>query len=126
MTPTQLAVLAQAPCSSTMVGFGPPLAAARVVAWAEAIWLKGMSRAAMATARAGMMRRSFACCTARATFTVISFAGMPSDRSVAWRGPQQAIPLLRLLGRQLAAGIGPVTALVSAALEFKVVRNPAS
>src|SRR5271163_1277152 len=58
-----------------MVGLGPPLAAARVVAWAEAIWLKGIIRAALATARAGMMRRSLACCAARAIFTVVSFSG---------------------------------------------------
>src|SRR5260370_6758386 len=58
-----------------MVGLGSPLGVARVVVWAEAIWLKGMIRAAVATARAGMMRRSLACCAARAMFTVISFSG---------------------------------------------------
>jgi hypothetical protein len=34
-----------------------------------------MIRAAVATARAGIIRRSLACCAARATFTVISFSG---------------------------------------------------
>ncbi len=60
MTPVQLAVLAQAPCSSTTAGLGPPLGA---VVWAEAIWLRETTRAettraAMATARAGTMRCS--------------------------------------------------------------------
>jgi hypothetical protein len=60
-----------------MVGFGAPLAAARVVVWAEAIWLKGMITAAMAMAKAmaGMIRRSLACRAARAMFTAISFSG---------------------------------------------------
>ena len=57
-------------------GLGPAAGGQRdVVVWAEAIWLRGMIRAAMATARAGMMRRSLACCAARAMFIVISLSG---------------------------------------------------
>src|SRR5579862_8686320 len=73
MTAVQLAVLAQAPCSSTMVGLGSSLRMARVVAWAEAIWLRGMIRAAMA--RAGMMRRSLAWRAAWAMFIASSLSG---------------------------------------------------
>src|ERR1700744_3299108 len=95
MTAAQLAVLAQAPCSSTMDGLGPPLAAARVVGWAEAIWLSGMTRAAMATARAGRMRRGLTCRACRAMFTVISVSGeMPGVRSVARGGINGQVPCL--------------------------------
>src|SRR6266568_3998421 len=121
MTAAQLAVLAQAPCSSTMVGLGPPLAAARVVVWAEAIWLRGMIRAAMARARARMMRRSLACCAARAMFTVISLPGCRA--SVRSHGEAlTGKSLFRLCGRKLAAGIRNVTALLSTALETQAVR----
>src|ERR1700733_3945222 len=95
MTAAQLAVLAQAPCSRTMAGLGPPLAAARGVVWAEAIWLSGMTRAAMATARAGRMRRSLTRRVARAMFTVISISGeMPGVRLVARRGVNGQVPCL--------------------------------
>src|SRR5689334_5235980 len=71
MTPFQLLVSAQAPCSSTMVGLGPPLAAPRVVVRAEAVWLRGMIRAAMTMTNAGITRRSLARFAVRAMFTVI-------------------------------------------------------
>src|ERR1700733_11489909 len=74
MTPSQLAVLAQAPCSSTIVGLGPA-SAARVVVWAEAVWLSGMTRAAVAMTRAEIMRGSLARRAVQAMFTVISFSG---------------------------------------------------
>src|SRR5580700_7510487 len=75
MTPAQLLVSAQAPCSSTMVGLGPSLAAARVVVRAEAVWLSGMIRAAVATSNAGIMRRSLVRRAVRMMFTVISSSG---------------------------------------------------
>src|SRR5690348_13213070 len=92
MTAYQLAVLAQAPCSSTMAGLGPPLAAARVVAWAEAIWLRGMIKAAMATARAAIMRRSLARCAARTMFIVISFSGNAERPFGRMRGDNWQVP----------------------------------
>src|ERR1700746_1431251 len=94
MTASQLAVLAQAPCSSTMVGLGPPLVTARVVAWAEAVWLRGMIRAAVVTARAraGMMRRSLAWRAARTMFTVISFSGGAGRPFGRIRGVNRQVP----------------------------------
>src|SRR5580658_2874002 len=92
MTASQLAVLAQAPCSSTMVGLGPPLGTARAVGWAEAIWLKGMIRAAMARARAGMMRRSLAWRAARAMFTVSSLSGDAERPFGRIRGANGQVP----------------------------------
>src|ERR1700733_4411836 len=71
MTPFQLLVSAQAPCSSTMVGLGPSLTAARVAVWAEAVWLRGMIKAAMAMTSAGITRRSLPRCAVRAMFTAI-------------------------------------------------------
>src|ERR1700730_2304361 len=104
MTPFQLLVSAQAPCSSTMVGLGPLLAAARVVAWAEAVWLRGMIRAAMAKASAGIMRRSLARRAVRAMITVISFSG-GAQRPFGRIGKAlRESPLFRLCGRKLAAG----------------------
>src|ERR1700733_3647176 len=111
MTAAQLAVLAQAPCSRTMAGLGPPLAAARVVVWAEAIWLSGMTRAAMATARAGKMRRGLRCRAARAMFTVISVSGeMPGVRSVARQAltGKSPVPTVRQgTGKGLQRSAGP-------------------
>src|ERR1700685_839888 len=75
MTPAQLLVAAQGPCFSTLVGLGPSLAAARVVVRAEAVWLSGMIRAAVATSNAGIMRRSLARRAVRMMFTVISSSG---------------------------------------------------
>src|ERR1700722_15376095 len=47
MTRSQLDVLAQAPCTSTMVGFGVWLAVAAVlIVWADAVWPSGTSSAA--------------------------------------------------------------------------------
>src|ERR1700746_554460 len=90
MTASQLAVLAQAPCSSTMVGLGPPLGTARAVAWAEAIWLRGRIRAAAATART--MRRSLAWRAARTMFTVISFSGDAERPFGRIRGVNRQVP----------------------------------
>src|SRR5690348_6262359 len=104
MTADQLAVLAQAPCSSTMVGLGPPLAAVRVVVRAEATWLRGTTRAAMATARAGMMMRSRARCAARAMFIRFSLSGDDERRFGCVEGRYQASPLFRLCGGKLAVG----------------------
>src|SRR5271165_2971223 len=111
MTASQLPVLAQAPCSSTMVGLGPPLGAARVVAWAEAIWLRGMIRAAMAAARAGTMRRRLAWRAAWAMFTMSSFSGDAERPFGRIRGVDSP---LQLCGRKLLSGIRTVTALLSA------------
>ena len=88
---------------NVMAGLGPPLAAARVVGWAEASWLSGMTRAAMATARAGRMMRGLTCRVARAMFTVISISGeMPGVRSLARRGVNGQVPC-----PDCAAGDGP-------------------
>src|ERR1700751_3797870 len=93
MTAAQLAVLAQGPGSSTMVGLGPPLGTARVVAWAEAIWLRGMIRAAMARARAGMMRRSLAWRAARAVVTVSCSSGDAERPFGRIRGVNRQVPV---------------------------------
>src|SRR5579859_7346603 len=92
MTAFQLAVLAQAPCSSTMAGLGPLAGTARAVVWAEAIWLRGMIRAAMATARAGMMRRGLAWRAARAMFTVSSLSGDAERAFGRMRGVNRQVP----------------------------------
>src|SRR5580700_7650801 len=104
MTAAQLAVLAQAPCSSTMEGLGPPLAA-RVAVWAEATWLSGMTRAAMAAARTGMTMRSLTCRAARAMFTVISFSWGDAERPfgrMEWHEP--ASPLLPTVRQETGGG----------------------
>src|ERR1700722_19613001 len=92
MTPLQLAVLAQAPCSSTMAGLGPLPATARVVVWAEAIWLTETTRAAMATASAGMMRRNLAWRAVRAMFTVSSLSGDAGRPFGRIRGDNRRFP----------------------------------
>src|SRR5579859_2611505 len=124
MTPFQLAVLAQAPCSSTMAGLGPLPGTARAVVWAEAIWLRETIRAAMATARAGMMRRGLAWRAARAMFTVSSLSGMPSVRSVALEA-LTGKSLFRLCRRKLSSGIRNVTAVLSIALDHRCVKRSA-
>ena len=58
MTPFQLLLLAHAPCSSTMVGLGPPPAPAGLPVRAEANWLTGMTSPAMAATAAMTIRRS--------------------------------------------------------------------
>src|SRR5579859_3090670 len=92
MTAAQLAVLAQAPCSSTMVGLGSSPRTARVVAWAEVIWLRGMIRAAMARARAGMIRRSLAWRAARAMFTVSTLSGGCRASVRSYEGVNRQVP----------------------------------
>src|ERR1700734_4037188 len=78
MTPSQLALLAHAPCTSTMVGLGPPPAPAGAPVWADAIWLSGMTRPAMATITAAIMSRSLPGGAIRVMFTEVSFPGVPS------------------------------------------------
>src|SRR5580700_5690129 len=80
MTPSQLALLAHAPCTSTMVGLGPPPASAVP---ADAIWLSGMTKPAMATITAAIMSRSLPGRVIRAVFTEVSFPGVPSVRADA-------------------------------------------
>src|SRR5258708_40263234 len=109
MTAAQLGVLAQAPCSSTMLGLGPALAAARVGAWAEATWLRGMTRAAMAAARTGMTTRSLTCRAARAMFTVISFSWGDAERPfgrMEWHVP--ASPTLPPVRPETGGGDTPL------------------
>src|SRR5579859_1472956 len=104
MTPFQLAVLAQAPCSSTMAGLGPLPGTARAVVWAEAIWLRETIRAAMVT--------------------VSSLSGMPSVRSVALEA-LTGKSLFRLCRRKLSSGIRNVTAVLSIALDHRCVKRSA-
>jgi hypothetical protein len=72
MTPSQLLVSAHAPCTSTMLGLGPSPAAAASVVRADAIWLSGMAKPAMATMTAAIMSRSLPGCATRVMFTEVS------------------------------------------------------
>jgi hypothetical protein len=72
MTPSQLLVSAHAPCTSTMVGFGPSPAAAALAVLADAIWLSGMTKPAMATITAAIMSRSLPGRAIRMMFTEVS------------------------------------------------------
>ena len=83
MTPSQLLVSAHAPCTSTMVGLGPSPAAAASAVRADAIWLSGMTKPAMATITAAIMSRSLPGCAIRVMFTEVSFPGVPSARADA-------------------------------------------
>src|SRR5580700_5614389 len=83
MTPSQLLVSAHAPCTSTMVGFAPSPAAAALAVPADAIWLSGMTKPAMATITAAIMSRSLPSCVIRAVFTEVSFSGVSSARADA-------------------------------------------
>src|SRR6185437_4943638 len=60
MTPSQLDVLAQAPCTSTMVGFGPwsPAVTAGLTVRADAVCPRGTSSAAEAAAVAAAVAAS--------------------------------------------------------------------
>src|SRR5271155_838599 len=69
MTPSQLPVLAHAPCTSTMVGLGPAPTVAASAVPADAIWLSGMTKPAMATMTVAIMRRSLPGCAIRVMFT---------------------------------------------------------
>src|ERR1700733_10588439 len=84
MTPPQLALLAHAPWTSTMVGLGPPPAAAAPAVPADAIWLSGMTRPAMATITAAIMSRSLPGHATRVMFTEVPFPGAqrPCGRQV--------------------------------------------
>src|SRR6202042_1438861 len=83
MTPSQLLVSAHAPCTSTMVGLGPSPAAAASAVRADALWLSGMTKPAMATITAAIMSRSLPGRVIRAVFTEVSFPGVPSVRADA-------------------------------------------
>src|SRR5271170_2987690 len=73
MTAFQLEPSAQEPCSSTIVGLGPPLQAAReVVACAEGSWLAAVASAAVARITAITMTRSLVSCAARVMFMSLS------------------------------------------------------
>src|SRR5580692_10425306 len=110
MTPFQLLVSAQAPCSSTMVGLGPALAATPLVVRAEAVWLSGMTRAAVAMTRAEMIRGSLARRAVLALFTVISFSGAPSARSVALERALKKVPCSDCAAEHRRRGIRSATA----------------
>jgi hypothetical protein len=58
MTAAQLDASAHAPCSSTIVGFGPGCPWCAVPVWADATWLAEMSSVAMVIAAAVTMTRS--------------------------------------------------------------------
>ena len=73
MTPSQLPLSAHAPCTSTMLGLGPSPAAAASAARADAIWLSGMTKPAMATMTAAIMSRSLPGCAIRVMFTESPF-----------------------------------------------------
>src|SRR5580704_11421983 len=83
MTPSQLLVSAHAPCTSTMVGFGPSPAAAASDAPADAIWLSGITTPAMATITAAVMSPSLPGCAIRMMFTEVSFPDVPRARADA-------------------------------------------
>src|SRR5271170_2990542 len=91
MTPSQLLVSAHAPCTSTMVGLAPPLVAAASTVRADAIWLSGMAKLAMATITAAMMSRSLTGCAIRVMFTEVSFPGVPGARADARLCGYQAV-----------------------------------
>jgi hypothetical protein len=83
MTPSQLLVSAHAPCTSTMLGLGlSPVPAARAVR-ADATWLSGMSKPAMATIAAARTSRSLPGWAIRVMFTEVSFPGVPGARADA-------------------------------------------
>src|SRR5580704_12145770 len=105
MTPFQLLVSAQAPCSRTMVGLGPALAATRLVVRAEAVWLSGMIRAAVAITKAEIIRASLARRAVLAVFTVISFSGGPSVRLVALDRALKKSPPAPTVRRNTGGGV---------------------
>src|ERR1700722_6303582 len=104
MTPFQLLVSAQAPCSSTIVGLGPSLAASRFVVWAEAVWLRGMIRAAMAATSAGITRRSLTRCAVRAMFTAVSPCPDDAERPFGRKRGVQGRTLFRTVRREAGSG----------------------
>ena len=88
---SRAAVLAQAPCSSTMVGLGPVATAARVTVWAEAVWLRGMTRAAMAAVRVrGTRARACGCACAAAQWRThrVAEPGAGLDQWAAAQAPE--------------------------------------
>src|SRR5260370_6975383 len=87
-----------------MVGWGPPLAAVRLVVWAEADWLKGMIRAAMVMTSPGITRRSPARRAVRAMFTAILLFRGHAERPFRSHGKAFKKALFRLCGRRLGAG----------------------
>jgi hypothetical protein len=56
-----------------MLGLGPSPAAAASAVRADAIWLSGMTKQAMATITAAIMSRSLPGCAIRVMFTEVSF-----------------------------------------------------
>jgi hypothetical protein len=66
-----------------MLGLAPLSAAAGSVVRADAVWLSGMTKPAMATITAAIMSRSLRGCAIRVIFTEISFPGVPSARADA-------------------------------------------
>src|SRR5260370_39678373 len=66
-----------------MLGLGPSPAAAASAVRADAIWLSGMTKPAMATMTAAIMSRSLPGCAIRVMFTEVSFPGVPSARADA-------------------------------------------
>src|ERR1700678_2155890 len=72
MTPSQLLVSAHAPCTSTMVGLGPSPAGAASAVRADAIWLSGRTKPAVATMAAAIVSRSLPGRAIRVMFTEVS------------------------------------------------------
>jgi hypothetical protein len=66
-----------------MVGLGPSPAAAASAVRADAIWLSGMTKPAMATITAAIISRSLFGGAIRVMFTEVSFPGVPSARADA-------------------------------------------
>src|SRR6266702_292878 len=90
MTRSQLEPSAQAPCSSTITGFGPPpqWKACEPLARAEAPWLVRASRPATARTAAKMIRSSRVRCAAQGIFIdVPSFARGHVDCRPGCRNP---------------------------------------
>src|SRR3984957_19998296 len=104
MTPFQLLGSAQAPGSSPVGGLGPSLAASRFVVWAEAVWLRGMIRAAMAATSAGITRLGLTRCAVRAMFTAVSPCPDDAERPFARKRGVQGRTLFRTVRREAGSG----------------------
>src|ERR1700678_1383868 len=85
MTASQLEASAQAPCSSTIVGLGPPPPALVVVAPAEGSWLAVTASPVIARMTAIITRRSLAGWGNRA-MSMVFLSEDVASWYVAWQG----------------------------------------